>query len=149
MELILFIGIQGTGKSSFYRERFYRTHVRVNLDMLKTRHRERLLVAACLEGKTPFVVDNTNTTRADRARYLVPAKAAGFVVHGYFFQSRVAEALARNAARPTPERVPDAAVLGTARRLELPTMSEGFDRLYFVRLDEQAGFIVEDWKDEV
>ena len=44
MEIILFIGIQATGKSSFFRERFFRTHVRVNLDMLKTRHREKLLV---------------------------------------------------------------------------------------------------------
>ena len=70
MELIVFIGIQGTGKSSFYRERFHRTHVRVNLDMLRTRHREQLLFVACLEGKTPLVVDNTNVTRADRARYL-------------------------------------------------------------------------------
>ena len=56
MEMVLFIGIQATGKSSFYLERFFRTHVRVNLDMLKTHHREDLLVKACLEGKTPFVV---------------------------------------------------------------------------------------------
>src|ERR1044071_3072409 len=104
MELILFIGIQATGKSSFYRERFYRTHVRVNLDMLKTRHREKLLVTACLEGKTAFLVDNTNLTREDRLRYIVPAKAAGFVIHGYFFQSRVIDALARNAVRDESER---------------------------------------------
>ncbi len=62
MELILFIGIQATGKSSFYLERFFRTHVRINGDMLKTRHREELLVRACLEGKTPFVVDKMNLT---------------------------------------------------------------------------------------
>ena len=77
MEMVLFIGIQATGKSSFYLERFFRTHVRVNLDMLKTHHREDLLVKACLEGKTPFVVDKMNLTRADRAAYIGPAKAAG------------------------------------------------------------------------
>ena len=43
MELALFIGIQATGKSSFYKERFYRTHVRVNYDMVKTRDREAIL----------------------------------------------------------------------------------------------------------
>ena len=59
MEMVLFIGIQATGKSSFYLERFFRAHVRVNLDMLKTHHREDLLMKACLEGETPFVVDNT------------------------------------------------------------------------------------------
>ncbi len=55
MEAVLFIGIQATGKSSFYLERFSRTHVRINLDMLKTRHRETLLLKACLQGKIPFV----------------------------------------------------------------------------------------------
>jgi len=80
MELALLIGIQATGKSSFYKERFYRTHVRVNYDMLKTRHREALLLEACLEGKTSFAVDNTNLARQERARYIVPAKAAGFTV---------------------------------------------------------------------
>jgi hypothetical protein len=60
MEMVLFIGIQATGKSSFYRERFFRTHIRVNLDMLKTRHRENLLFKTCLEGKADLVVENTN-----------------------------------------------------------------------------------------
>lgn len=63
MELVLFIGIQATGKSSFYRERFFKTHVRVNLDMLKTRHREGLLVKACIDGKIPFFVDNKSHTQ--------------------------------------------------------------------------------------
>ena len=100
MELVLFIGIPATGKSSFYRERFFRTHVRLNLDMLKSRRRADLLFKACLEGKTKLVVDNTNLTLEERAGYIVPAKAAGFRVTGYFFRSRVLEALARNALRP-------------------------------------------------
>ena len=58
-----------SGKSSFYRERFFDTRVRFNLDMLKTRHCERLLVEARIESRQPFVVDNTNATRMERARY--------------------------------------------------------------------------------
>ncbi|HAB19236.1 MAG TPA: AAA family ATPase [Verrucomicrobiota bacterium] len=149
MELILFIGIQATGKSSFYRECFYNTHVRVNLDMLKTRHRESLLVAACLDGKTPFVVDNTNLTREDRARYIALAKTSQFTVRGFFFQSRVADALVRNAAREGEERVPDLAIRGASRRLELPSADEGFDELRFVRLGDSNQFIVEEWNHEV
>lgn len=149
MELILFIGIPATGKSSFYRERFFGTHVRVNLDMLKTRRREALLVTACLEGKTPFVVDNTNLTRADRDRYIAVAKAKQFAVRGYFFQSRTAEALARNAAREGKARVPDLAIRGASGRLELPSREEGFDSLQFVRLEAPNRFIVEEWKHEV
>jgi hypothetical protein len=68
MEAILFIGIQAVGKSTFYKERFFTTHVRINLDMLKTRHRELLLLQACIAARQPFVVDNTNIFKRDRAR---------------------------------------------------------------------------------
>ena len=37
MEAVIFVGIQGSGKSSYYKERFFRTHFRINLDMLRTR----------------------------------------------------------------------------------------------------------------
>jgi len=147
MELVLFIGIQATGKSSFYKERFYRTHVRVNYDMLKTRHREELILKACVEGKTRFVVDNTNLTRQERARYISMAKPAGFSVVGYFFQSRVADALRRNSKRNEAERVPDKGVLGASGRLEIPSRAEGFEQLFFVRLNAPDGFIVEEWKE--
>src|ERR671926_345106 len=100
MEAVIFIGVQASGKSSFYKERFFRTHVRISLDMLRTRHRERLLLGACLAAQQPFVVDNTNPTPAARARYVVPARAAGFHVVGYYFQTALAGAIRRNAARP-------------------------------------------------
>lgn len=57
MEAVIFIGLQATGKSSFYLKEFHQTHIRLNLDMLKTRHRERLLMAACLEAKQSFVME--------------------------------------------------------------------------------------------
>jgi len=110
MELVLFIGIQATGKSGFYRERFFRTHVRVNLDMLKTRFREELLVKACIEGKTKFVVENTNITREERARYIVTARNACFRIIGYFFESRVSDARERNRTRPENDRVPEVGI---------------------------------------
>jgi predicted kinase len=146
MEIILFIGLQATGKSSFYRERFFRTHVRINLDMLRTRHREKLLVNTCIAGRTDFVVDNTNLTHDVRKNYIMPARAAGFRVIGYFFESKVADALRRNAARAKDERVPDIAIAGSSNRLQLPTPEEGFDELFYVRLTENNQFIVEKWK---
>jgi predicted kinase len=33
--VILFIGLQTSGKSSFYKERFFQSHVRIDLNMLK------------------------------------------------------------------------------------------------------------------
>lgn len=149
VQLVLFIGIQATGKSSFYLNRFYRTHMRINLDMLRTRHRERILFQACLTALQPLVVDNTNLTREERALYITAAKEARFKVTGYFFQSRTSEALSRNASRPEPERVPDKAILGASGRLQSPSLDEGFDELFFVRLAEDNQFMQEPWKNEL
>jgi predicted kinase len=76
MEAVIFVGIQASGKSTFYLQRFFETHVRINLDMLRTRHREQVLIEACVAGKQSFVIDNTNATREQRARYIAPARAA-------------------------------------------------------------------------
>ena len=90
-----------------------------------------------------------NLTREDRAAYLVPAKAAGFKVSGYFFQSQLADALQRNSRRDSAERVPEGGVRAASAKLQLPSRTEGFDQLFFVRMNGQGGFVVEDWKDEV
>jgi predicted kinase len=86
VEIILFIGIQASGKTSFYQHRFFQTHVRVSLDLLKTRKRETVLMQACLSTQQRFVVDNTNPTRAERARYIALARQAKFKVIAYFFE---------------------------------------------------------------
>jgi predicted kinase len=145
MHAVIFCGSQATGKSSFYRERFFRTHVRLSLDLLRTRHRERLLLQACLSARQPFVIDNTNPTRGDRARYVEAARAAGFRVSGYFFDSTVEAALRRNAARPPSERVPIAGIRGTFKRLEAPTRAEGFDELFRVTIGDNGEFLVREW----
>ena len=146
MQAIVFCGIQGAGKSSFYRARFADTHVRINLDMLKTRNREWMLFEACLAAHQPFVVDNTNPSAADRRRYIVRAVAEGFEVVGFYFLSNIQEGLAMNAGRE--RQVPPKAVVDTARRLEPPCLDEGFTALFSVRMDGNGGFSVEAW-DEV
>ena len=148
MEAVVFIVIQGSGKSSFFKERFFTTHVRISLDLLKTRNRERRLLELCLGTDQRFVIDNTNALRAERAKYLEAARAARFQVVGYYFQSKIEDSLRRNAGRPEAERVPDVAIFSTAKKLELPTWDEGFDKLHYVWL-ENGKFFVEDWCDEV
>jgi predicted kinase len=148
MECVVLIGVPASGKSTFFATRFAATHVRINLDMLRTRHREAELLATCLRVQQPFVVDNTNVTRIERARYLQAARAAGFRTAGYYLASRLADALPRNAARCGDARVPDVGVLDAAKRLELPARAEGFDALHYVRV-EGGAFVVEDWRDEV
>lgn len=145
MEAVIFIGIQGSGKTTFYRERFFDSHIRINLDMLKTRHRARLLVDACVRAQQRFVVDNTNVLRSERAEYIARAREGGFLVHGYFFEPEVERALAWNQQRSGKAVVPMKGVLGTLRRLERPVLEEGFDFLYRVIVSPGGRFLVEAW----
>jgi len=146
MEMILFIGIQAAGKSEFFKQKFYNTHIRINLDMLKTRHREKLLTEACIAAKQPFVVDNTNPTAPDRSKYITKAKDAKFTISGYYFQSSISESLEYNEQREA--KVPRGAIFATHKKLELPSYDEGFDFLWYVRKDN-GGFIVEEYLHEI
>ena len=142
MEAVIFIGIQGSGKSSFFRERFFDTHVCINLDMLRTRRREELLVAACLAAGQSFVIDNTNTLPSDRVRYVQRARAAGFRTVAYFFESRLSEAMQRNNSRSGKQKVPAPAVAAAFKKLVPPLADEGFDEIYTVKLIAGGGFVV-------
>ena len=148
MEAVIFMGIQATGKSTFYKERFVDTHMRLNLDMLKTRHREGILLDSLLQAKQPFVVDNTNPAVADRATYIAAAKEARFRVIGFYFRSEAKQALDRNSRRSPSAAVPERAILGTYNRLELPSYDEGFDELFYVS-GSKGEFEVKEWSDEV
>ncbi len=149
MEMILFIGGQAAGKSTFYQQCFRDTHLRINLDMLRIRHREAILLEACLRMKQPFVVDNTNPTLEDRQRYIPLARAAGFRVVGYYFAIRLEIALQRNSQRQGRSLIPEKGVLATYRRLQRPAWSEGFDALHDVRATSGGHFIVEEWRDDL
>jgi predicted kinase len=145
MEAVIFTGIQAAGKSTFYKTQFFKTHIRINLDMLRTRHREAILFKACLEMKQAFVVDNTNPTPEDRARYIIPAKEAGFSIAGYYFQSRIADCFRRNSERTGKECIPEKGIRATRGRLKIPSFTEGFDALYYVSIGDDNRFIVKEW----
>ena len=149
MTAIILIGIPASGKSTFCKEQLFNTHVRLNLDMLKTRHREKFLLQACIAAQQPFVIDNTNASPAERECFIMPASKAGFKVIGYYFSSKVQEALERNRLREGKARIHDSGIHGTAARLKLPSKAEGFDELWYVRMDGNGGFIIEEWNDEL
>jgi predicted kinase len=146
MEAVILVGIQGSGKSTFYQRRFFQSHVRISLDLLKTRYREQVFLSACLLAKQPFVVDNTNVLAAERARYIAPAREAGFRVVGYFFEPDVRAAIARNQQRSGRAVVPVKGILGTRKRLQMPRPEEGFDHLYRVTIDSEGEFVVAAWQ---
>lgn len=147
--MILFVGCQGAGKSTFFREHFFKTHVRISLDMLKTRNRERQLVSTCLRTGQRFVVDNTNPTVDDRKRYMTQAQEAGFKVIGYYFEATLEDVLQRNGQRAEDEIVPRLGVLGTFKRLQRPSFTEGFDELFQVNVLTDWSFKVARLHDEI
>ena len=145
MEAIIFTGIQATGKSTFYIERFLNSHVRISMDLLNTRNKEQVFLDICFAVHQAFVVDNTNPMRSERSRYIQQAKLHQYRVIGYYFLSDPKEVLERNKKRTGKERIPEAGIRGAYNRLELPSYDEGFDELYYVKLGDNK-FIVNDWK---
>jgi predicted kinase len=136
MEGIIFIGAPASGKSTFFKENFADTHVRINLDMLKKRDKEQLLFMACLKGRQRFVIDNTNPTIEDRERYLQYAKEYRCAFHAYYFNVPKDICLARNRLRKKKARVPDKAIEIIYAKLEPPSTGEGFSKIYNIFHEE-------------
>ncbi|WP_338540268.1 ATP-binding protein [Paenibacillus tundrae] len=133
MECIIFVGIQASGKSTFYQANFFKTHIRINLDMLRTRHREQIYLTASLEAKQPFVIDNTNPTIEERKKYIDAAKRNRFKVVGYYFEPDYELSYARNERREGAAKIPEVGLKSTMKNLQMPTYAEGFDTLYLIR----------------
>ena len=142
MQLIIFTGVQASGKSSFYLLNLYHSHLRINLDMLKTRHRENIIFEACSTSKTKMVIDNTNPTREDRARYIGRAKDAGFEVISYYFETDLNSTLERNCHREGKANIPEVGVRATLKKLEVPSLDEGFDEIFKVKIVGNGEFSI-------
>lgn len=145
---MILVGLPGSGKSTFYRERFASTHVQVSKDLLKNAgrpaRRQDALIADALSNGKSVVVDNTNPSVKDRAALIALARAHGARVVAYFFRSTPGECLARNRLREGPARVPNAAIFIINKRLQPPTLDEGLDAVHQVKLVDGRGFVVED-----
>ena len=144
--IVILMGLQGSGKSTFYRTYLSDDFIRVNLDTLKTRHKESRLVGECIANGFNYAIDNTNPTKQDRERYILPAKAAGYRVIGYFMESKIKECIERNSKRQGAEKIPERAIAATSNKLEMPSYDEGFDELYFVRNNGES-MTIEKWRE--
>jgi predicted kinase len=145
MELIIFVGLPASGKSTFYHQRFAATHTLVSKDLLPPRNKQRRQmedITAALAASHSVVVDNTNPTAADREALITLGREYGATISGYHFCSTVAASLARNRGRTGTARVPDIAIYAIAKHFVSPTYAEGFDHLYDVAIAEGGGFTV-------
>ncbi len=147
MELVIFVGLQASGKSTFFRERFATTHELVSKDLFpnnKNRNRRQTqLIEAALGAGSSVVVDNTNPTVEDRRALIELGRELGAKIVGYYFDSTVRQCVGRNRRRAGKDQVPDVAIFATAKRLVLPSYSEGFDELFRVRVTDESTFEVQ------
>ncbi len=144
MELVILCGLQASGKSTFRRDRFPE-HVVVSKDLMRNNRRperrQRQLVAEALAGGRSVVVDNTNPSPADRVPLVAIGRAHGARAIAYYLDADFETCLERNASRSGPAFVPYVGLADVARRLEAPTLAEGFDEIWLVQAVD-GGFAV-------
>lgn len=137
MELVILVGLPGSGKTTFYRSRFAETHAHVSKDRMPNVRdrgaRQLALIDEALSSGRSVVVDNTSPRVVDRAPLIAAARRHGARVVGYVIDTSRGECLKRNRLREGKARVPDVAVHVAAARLQPPTPEEGFDELFTVR----------------
>lgn len=138
MEVAILVGLQGAGKTTFFHQRLAATHVHVSKDNFRNNHRpgrrQRHLIEEALREGRSVAVDNTNATAVDRAELIELAKQFKASVDCYYFPPDVDGSLQRNSVRTGKARVPDGVIHMTARRLEPPSLREGFNRFFEVHL---------------
>ncbi|MET0413678.1 MAG: ATP-binding protein, partial [Polyangiaceae bacterium] len=145
-ELVLLIGLPGAGKSTFFQQRFAHSHVHVSRDHFarerrpETRQNE-LLRDALASGRS-VVIDNTNVSVEERARFIDEARLHGVRVVGYRFDVSTGECVSRNDGRSGSARIPKVGIFSAAKRLVRPSAGEGFDLLYRVRVLPELRFAV-------
>lgn len=149
MELILLIGLQAAGKTTFYRQRIADTYMHISMDLLRNNshpaRRQAQFIEQALQAGESVVGDNTNPTPAVRAPLIALGKQYGYMIIGYYFPPDVAASLKRNAGREGKATVPPVAIYATRKKLQPPSYTEGFDALYSVRSADDGAFEVRPW----
>lgn len=145
MDLVVLVGLQGAGKTTFFGARYAATHAHVSKDLFRSARdrdaRQRALVAEAARRGRSAVLDATNARREDRIALVALARALGMRPVCCFFPPDVPASLARNAAREGKARVPAVAIHATRARLAPPTWDEGWDERWEIRAEGGAFWI--------
>jgi len=136
LELIVFAGLPGAGKTTYYLAHFAATHVHVSKDLMPNARRRddrqlREIDAALAAGRS-VVVDNTNPSVEARRPLIELGRRHGARIIAIFFDTDVRTAIMRNRQREGKGRVPDVAIFTTKKRLVPPAAGEGFDEVQVI-----------------
>jgi len=108
----------------------------VSKDLLPRGARQETLIEKALDAGKSVVVDNTNPSAAIRAPLIALGRRHGARIVGYFFETDVKIALARNRLRQGKARVPDVALFVTKKKLAPPSYDEGFDEIHVIKTSD-------------
>lgn len=146
MEVAILIGLQASGKTTFYRQRLAGTHLHVSKDAMRNARnrqgRQMRLIDGALADRRSVAVDNTNPSLDEWRPIIDAARRRDARVIGYWFAPDLGASLRRNATRGA-NAVPHVGVYATRKRLRRPSLADGFDALYAVRFDGTGGFTIE------
>ena len=154
MDIIILIGLQASGKSTFYRAHFADTHEHISKDLLSRsknqnkNQKQAERIERALQEQRSVVVDNTNVTVQDRLLLIDIGRGYDATIIGYYFQPDILSSRTRNMQRTGKAQVPEKAIFITAHKFELPSYAEGFDTLYYVRIEKDSTSENPVWKIE-
>lgn len=131
MEVIILIGLQASGKSTFFRAKFKDSHTIISNDLLK-RNGEWDLINSCLETNKDMVIDNTNYSIEKRKAYIDKVKPHHYKIIGYYFKMNFARSIKWNKEREKSKIIPYKGIYMIYKKMEIPTLSEGYDELYSI-----------------
>jgi len=126
LELILLIGIAGSGKTTFCKK-FFPKHVHISLDEIQDNSREiefKILEENLALGND-IIIDDTNLTKNIREQFISRAKKYNSEIKGIFFDYSMPRIQMQNSKREKP--LPDFVLFKQKKLLESPTKDEGFD----------------------
>lgn len=137
MELVVFVGLPGSGKTTYYSRHLAQTHLHISKDMMKSVRKkdvrqQQQILEAFRQGKS-VVIDNTNVTPEIRAPLVELARSHGARAIAYYFDTPVADAVAWNRQREGRGKVPDVAIYVMRAKLKPPTPEEGFDEIHVIK----------------
>ncbi|NBM16178.1 ATP-binding protein [Streptomyces sp. GC420] len=145
LDVAVLVGLQASGKSTFYREHLSRGYALVSKDLFprgarrKQQRQTRLMCEALSAGRS-VAVDNTNPSPDEWRPLVALGRAHRATVTAYWFAPDLTGSLRRNGRREGRDRVPEVGILAAYKRLRKPSLSDGFDTVVQVRFDGRGGF---------